>query len=95
MVALILEKCLAYLLLIMDVTRLLKLGVMRGVPVSLEVLRIPGGARVYRCRLTCGSMRVYLLFVQHLHFLCLVLIVALRGRVLGAHSVLVVPCLLI
>ena len=38
---------------------------------------------------------MYLLLVQHLHFLRLALVVSLRGGVLRRHPILVVPALLI
>ena len=94
MVALILEKGLAYMLLVVDLTRLrIKLRVVRCVPMGLQILGIPSSPGVYRCRLTCGSVRVDLLLIKHLHFLGLILIVSLRWWILTSSAIGVVSAL--
>ena len=81
MVSLILKECLTYLLVIVYAACMrVKLAVVRGVTVSLNVLCISGNACIYGCRLTGRTVRVDLLFVQHLHFLGLIAVIALRRR---------------
>ena len=94
MVPLILEERLTYLFLVVDAPSLrLELGIMLSVPVCLQVLGVPGWT-IHRRSLTRRAVRVHLLFVQHLHFLSLTLIAALRLRVLPCHQILLHVALL-
>lgn len=57
MVALVLEKRLAYLFLIVNAPCVrIKLRVVRRVPVSLQVLGLPGRPGIDGRRLTCGAV---------------------------------------
>ena len=78
LITLVLEECLTYLFILMNITSMrVKLAIMRCVTMSLNIRSVSGSTSIYCCRLTSGSMWIYLLFVKHFHFLSLISIVAL------------------
>jgi len=96
LVSLVLKEGLTDLFILVDVTTVrIKLTIMWGVTVSLNVVGISGHAWIYRCRLTRRSVRVYLFFIKHLHFLSIVPAVALWRRSCVLPILLKLPILLV
>lgn len=78
MISLVLEESLTNLLIIMNATSMrIKLTVVRGISMSLNIGSITSCASINCGCLTGCSVRVHLLFVEHFHLLCLISIVTL------------------